>query len=171
MQISNSSSTLIILQTAKATVLNPDENHSTETRLLFDSCSQRTYCTDDLKRKLNLKKVRSEVILLKRFAPGEGVLKELDVLQICIKGKLKAINIYIEALCIPFICSTIPNQDIDFSENSTKHLLRLQLADTYDNNNKPVDILVGLDYFYNFISGKIIKGAANTLEALECNLG
>ena len=28
-----------------------------------------------------------------------------------------------------------------FSENSTKHLLLLQLADTYD-NNKPVDILV-----------------------------
>ena len=57
LQISNSSSTTIILQTAKATVLNPEENHSTETRLLFDSCSQSTYCTDDLKRKLNLKKV------------------------------------------------------------------------------------------------------------------
>ena len=75
LQISNSSTT-IILQTAKATVLNPDENHSTETRLLFDSCSQRTYCTDDLKRKLNLKKVRTEVILLKHFASDEGVLKE-----------------------------------------------------------------------------------------------
>ena len=47
-QISNSSTT-IIFQTAKATVLNPDENYSTETRLLFDSCSQRTYCTNDLK--------------------------------------------------------------------------------------------------------------------------
>ena len=75
LQISNSSSTTIILQTAKATVLNLDENHSTETRLLFDSCSQRTYCIDDLKRKLNLKKVRTEVILLKRFALDEGVFE------------------------------------------------------------------------------------------------
>ena len=129
LQIINSSSTTIILQTAKATVLNPEENHSTETRLLFYSCSQRTYCTDDLKRKLNLKKVRAEVILLKRFASDERVLKELDVVQICVKGKLKAINTYIEAICIPFICSPIPNKNIDFSENSTKHLLRLQLAE------------------------------------------
>ena len=88
----------------------------------------------------------------------EGVLKELDVVEICVKGKLKTISSYIEALCIPFICSTIPNKNIDFSENSTKHLLCLQLADTYDNSNKHVDILVGLDYFYNFITGKIIKG-------------
>ena len=120
LQISNPSSTTIILQTAKATVLNPDENHSTETRLLFDSCSQRTYCTDDLKKKLNLKKVRTELILLKRFASDEGVLKELDVVQICLKGKLKAINTYIEALSIPFICSPIQNQNIDFSEKNNE---------------------------------------------------
>ena len=80
-------------------------------------------------------------------------------------------NTYIETLCIPFICSPIPNQNIDFSGNSTKHLLRLQLADTHDNNNKPVDIPVGLDYFYNFITGKTITGAPNTLVALESNLG
>ena len=67
LQISNSSSTAIILRTANATVLSPDENHSTETRLLFDSCSQRTCCTDDLLRKSNLRKVRFEVILLKRL--------------------------------------------------------------------------------------------------------
>ena len=120
--------------------MNPDENHSAETRLLFDSRSQRTYCTDDLKRKLDLKKVRTKVILLTRFASDKGVLNELDVVLICVKG-------YIEALCIPFICSRIPNRNIDFSENSAKHLLHLQLADAYDNNNKPLDILVGLDYF------------------------
>ena len=152
--------------------MNRDENHSPETRLQFDSCSQRTYyCTDDFKSKLNLERVRTEVILLKRFASDEGVLIELDVVQICVKGKLKTINTYIEALCIPFICSPIPNQNTDFSENSTKHPLHLQLANTYDNNNKPVDILVGLDYFYNFITGKTIKGAPNPLVALESNLG
>ena len=93
------------------------------------------------------------------------------VVQICLKGKLKTINIYIEALCIPFICSPIPNQNIDFSGNSTKHLLRLQHVDTYGNNNKPVDILAGLNLFYNFTTGKTIKGAPNALVALESNLG
>ena len=139
LQISNSSSTTIMLQTAKATVLNPEENHSTEKPLLFDSCSRRAYLTDDLKRKLHLKKVRTEAILLKCFASEEGVLTELDVVQICIKRKLKVINTYI-ASCVPFICSLIRNQNIDFPENPTKHLQRLQFSDTYDNSNKPVNI-------------------------------
>ena len=47
-------------------------------RLLFDSDSQLKYGTDDLKRKLNLRKVRAAVILLKYFVLDEGVLKELD---------------------------------------------------------------------------------------------
>ena len=94
LQISNSSLSTIILQTAKATVLNPDENHSAETRLLFDSCSQRTYCTDDLKRKLDLKKVRTKVILLTRFASDKGVLNELDVVLICVKGYIEALKHY-----------------------------------------------------------------------------
>ena len=111
------------------------------------------------------------MILLKCFASDEEVLKELGVVQICVKGKLKTINTYTEALCIPFICSPIPNQNIDFSGNSTKHLLRLQHGDTYDNNNKPADIFVGLDHFYNFITGKTIKGVPNTSAALESNLG
>ena len=51
--------------------------------------------------------LRTEVILLKRFTSDEGVLKELDVVQICVKEKLKTINTYIEAFCIPFICSPI----------------------------------------------------------------
>ena len=71
-----------------------------------------------------------------------------------------------------FNCSIIPNQNIDFSENSTKHhLLRLQLSDRYDSNNKPVDILIGLDYFSNFITGKTIKSTPNTAVALESNYG
>ena len=37
LQVNNSSFATIILQTAKATVLNTDENHSTEIRSLFDS--------------------------------------------------------------------------------------------------------------------------------------
>ena len=61
------------------------------------------------------------MILLKCFASDEGVLKELDVVQICVKGKLKTRNTYIEALCIPFICSPIPNQNIDLSANSNLH--------------------------------------------------
>ena len=84
------------------------------------------------------------MILLKSYASNEGVLKELDVMKKFLKQKLKTINTYIEALCISFICSLIQNQNDDFSENSTKHLLRLRLADMFNNFNKPINILVSL---------------------------
>ena len=35
---------------------------------------------------------------MKRFATEEGLLKERDVLQICVKSKTKCTNVYIEAL-------------------------------------------------------------------------
>ena len=51
-------------------------------------------------------------------------------------------------------------------ENSTKHLC-LQLADTYNNNNKSVGILVGLDYFYNFITRKTIEGSPKYFSSIK----
>ena len=43
----------IILQTAFIKVLNTEEKHFTNCRVIFDSGSQRTYCTEALKDTLN----------------------------------------------------------------------------------------------------------------------
>ena len=85
----------ILFQNAFIKVLNTEEKHYC--RVIFDSGSQRTYCTKSLKDILNLKPICSELILVKRFATEEGVLKEIDV-----KSKTKSTNVYIEALSIPF---------------------------------------------------------------------
>ena len=75
--------------------------------MIFDSGSQRTYCAEALKDTLNLKPIRSELILIKRFATEEGVLKEIDVVQFSVKSKIESANVYLEALNIPFLCSFI----------------------------------------------------------------
>ena len=49
---------------------------------------------------------------MKRFASDEGILRTLDVVHICVRGKTKPVNIYIEALCLPFQCSPLQNQDL-----------------------------------------------------------
>ena len=81
--------------------------------MIFDRGNQRTYCTEALKDTLNLKPICSELILIERFATEEGVLKEIDVVQICVKSKTKSKNVYIEALGIPFLCSSIQGQSIE----------------------------------------------------------
>ena len=74
---------------------------------LFDNCSQRKYITTSLKKKLKLRTIRKENILTQRFASDEGHTEELDVVQLCLRGKIKNLNCYVEALCVPYICSPL----------------------------------------------------------------
>ena len=73
---------------SKITFLHRTPLVAASVRLLFDSYSQPTYWTDDLKGKLNLKNVRAAVILSKRFASDEGVLKAWCDTNLC-KRKIK----------------------------------------------------------------------------------
>jgi len=105
-----------------------------------------------------LRTIRKEHVLIKRFASDEGILKLLDVVQVCVKGKTKNINTYIEALCVPLVCSKLEEQSIEhFDLQKYKYLYDLQLADE-NVSEKSVDILIGLDYYYTLISGKTIRG-------------
>ena len=44
--------------------------------------------------------MRKETNLMQSFKTDEGVLKILVVFQICVRGKTKNVNVYIETLCI-----------------------------------------------------------------------
>ena len=50
---------------------------------------------------------------MKRFATEEGVLKEIDLVHICVKSKTDGTNVYVEALSIPFLCSSIQGKSIE----------------------------------------------------------
>ena len=97
----------VLLHTTKAEILSSDENIKASSRILISQCSQGTYCTGSLRKTLKLKTVRKETNLMKRFSSGEGVLKILDVVQVCARGKTKNVNVFIETLCIPLLCSPI----------------------------------------------------------------
>ena len=152
--------------------MNTEEKHFANCRVIFDSGSQRTYCTEALKDTLNLKPTRSELILMKRFTTEEGVLKEIDAVQICVKSKTKSTNVYIEALSIPFLCSSIQGQSIETLDISKyNHLKNLDFADKYtsDNSEKSIDILIGMDYYFNFVTAKIKRGPPRCPVAIEIN--
>ena len=58
----------IMLQSAVVCVSNvKDYETSTISRVLYDNCSQRTYITTSLKKKLKLRTIRKENILIQRF--------------------------------------------------------------------------------------------------------
>ena len=90
-----------MLQSVVVCVSNvEDYETSTFSRVLFDNCSQRTYITTSLKKKLKLRTISKEYILIQRFASDEGHIEELDVVQWYLKGNTKNLNYYVEALII-----------------------------------------------------------------------
>ena len=44
--------------------------------------------------------MKKETNLMQSFKTDKGVLKILDVFQICVRGKTKNVNVYIVTLCI-----------------------------------------------------------------------
>ena len=94
---------------------------------------------------------------MKRFALDEGVLKILDVVQISVRGKTKNANVYIEALCVPLLCPPLQEQTLNgvFNE-SYDYLKGLALPDDHnDTTDKSVDLSIGLDFYFNFVTGKV----------------
>ncbi len=54
----------VLLQTAKAIVRNPNGESSCYTRILLDSCSQKSYINMRLKSKLGLLPIATETVLI-----------------------------------------------------------------------------------------------------------
>ena len=62
-----SSGEMVLMQTAMADIRNPDNGHRQNVRMLLDSGSQRTYITESLARRLNLKMGNRDDITLVTF--------------------------------------------------------------------------------------------------------
>ncbi|CAC5423016.1 unnamed protein product [Mytilus coruscus] len=119
------------MQTSQTTVSNTEVNE-TQVRLLMDSGSQRTYITEDLAKRLKLKKKATEEITLVPF--GENKPKTLRTTKIT--GSI---------LRRPL--------QMDVCENMKYLCNSLQLADTLPSGSQTstIEILVGNDYYLDII--------------------
>ncbi|KRX26299.1 hypothetical protein T07_8519 [Trichinella nelsoni] len=73
-----------------------------------------------------------------------------------------------EALCLPKICQKpklVPNV------HRLKHLTPLQLADDFTGNSGAFGVLIGLDYYYEFVDHKIKRGKKGEPVAVHSTLG
>ena len=176
---SNNSSTLLInnnsghtlLQTAKAWISSPMSENALMGRVLFDNCSQQTFLSERVRNKLNLPTSRKEKIMVKAFGSTEHKLQILDVVALKIQGLNSNRFNTIEALVVPTICSPLSSQTIDLAKEQYPHIQNLSLADTnIHNDDLNVDILIGANYYWNFITGAIKRGD-NGPVAVDTTLG
>ena len=83
----NNRSRKILLQTATTLAFNQDGRHSIPVRVLLDSGSQRSYITDNLKERLNLKPIRKETLSLNTFGDERIRTRRCDEVQVELKTR------------------------------------------------------------------------------------
>ena len=150
----------ILLQTARASVLDLDNKNSCNTRILFDTKSQRSFITEYVRKRLRLKTVRTEKISISVFGDSkEPRLENLHVVEFKIKHRVENSYSVVEALVYPVICSDIKGQLVSIAKEQYDHISRLTLANFDDQNECfPVGVLIGVDFYHKFFLEKIIKG-------------
>ena len=68
-------------------------------RLVFDSCSQRSYITEKLKTELGLPVIGRDLLLIKTFGQSDARLRSCEIVQVGIKTACEA-TVYIQAYVV-----------------------------------------------------------------------
>ena len=161
----------VLLQTATAEVVRPDnDSYSPSVRLVFDSCSQRSYVTKDLKDKLKLPVIGRESLLIKTFGESDARLRTCEIVQVGIKTVCDEI-VYIQAYVVPVICGPLTQQPTELAQSSCEHLHGLSLADRCGRGDLPISILIGADHYWSLVEGTVVRGAPWQPVALATKLG
>ena len=144
----------MLLQTATTYAYSQHSNRAIPVRVLLDSCSQRSYATNHLKKRLGLQPVKKETLNLNTFGQDKFTKQKCDVVSLNLKGK-EGKDIEISALCFEKICSPLPTK---IELDKYPHLMGLDLADSSlaENSHDEIDILIESDYYYDIVIGEIV---------------
>ena len=144
----------VLLQTATAIATNQDGSKSLSIKILFDSGSQRSYVSENLKTRLGLKSTKTESLHLNTFGDGNYRKQKCEVLSLPLRDINNDEIAAITVLSSPVICSPL-NTTVEVSKYP--HLQGLQLADS-SKSHKSIDVLIGSDYYWDFVTGDTVRG-------------
>ncbi|XP_071136873.1 uncharacterized protein [Mytilus edulis] len=156
----------ILLKTATAPVVYNDQQ--VECNIFFDEGAQRSFITQKLADKLEIKP--TEKVSIQHTAIGDLSQKDrnLDTATIQLQtdtGK----NIVINTLIVLEIAVLIHNS-ISQTSRSLPHLSGLKLADYVHSGDRfEINLLIRADHYWDIIEDKVIRGNGPT--AVQSNIG
>ena len=143
----------VMLQTATALATNEDGSKTAKVKILFDSGSQRSYITNSLKSRLNIKSKKTETLHLNTFGERSYRKQKCEVSPLLLRSN-KNEDILISTLSFPVICSPLSTK---IEVDQYPHLQGLQLADS-PGSNESIDVLIGSKHYWDFVEGDIVRG-------------
>ena len=141
-----------------------------EVRAILDLGSQRSYVTAKVQEALNLKRVRSESMIIKTFGSDDGDQRACDIVELRILTKDGG-SLTFSTVVVPHICDPVQMQPITPCKGVYQHLSDFELADSGDGTTElEVDMLIGSDYYWRLVTGRVVRGPKGPT-AVETRLG
>ena len=121
--------------------------------------------------KLNLRTISRQNIIVKTFGSVTEQAQTVDDFQLNVKTP-EGENILITLYAVELICEPLQCQFIAQAVANNPRLLGLTLVDYSANETDGVvvDILIGVDQYWNFVTGNIVKGVRGPT-AIHTKLG
>ena len=150
--------TPVLLQTATTMVYKKSRPAvPLKARLILDSGSQKSYISADLRSKLKLPSEQSTTLSIKTFGAQHEKTQICDAVELGLKTKLGS-DLELTLYVVPFICEPLSGQPTNIAVERFRYLSGLDLADPDDTENLSISILIGADYYWKVVTGKIIHG-------------
>ena len=141
----------VVMQTAVVQVISPDNpNSTTSARILFDTGSCRSYVSQSLQAQAKLQCLGQDSIALATFGSTSRNTTNYPRVEVNIKQNDSTL-LLISANVIPKI--TAPIRRVSLNTCTHPSLRQLPLAEPLDSTSDrlEIDILIGLDHYYEII--------------------
>ena len=148
----------ILLQTASAVVFNPCDSTSSKLRIMMDSGSQCSYLTQRARDTLHLQTVARQRLAITAFGSERAGPRLCEVVRV------------IHLFVVPHICEALTAQPIDKCLEHYPHISGLDLADNPLDETREIDVLMGSDFYWEFVTGEVVRGVEGPV-AINTTLG
>ena len=151
--VDNTGEETVLLKTAIVSISDVEGEYSCKDRLLLDDASTKSYITKRLRDQLNLRPISNRRIMIKG-ACASTTVSDCEVVQLRIQTLEPNVYICITASVLDEICHPLDGQTIKLATKKYPHISNLKFSDvSHDETSKAVGILVGADYYYEFLTG------------------
>ena len=133
-------------------LMNHDGKCETKTRLLLDCVAQRSYISEELVKKMNLKPINKNLLIVYTFGTTKPKNIESPVVELGILLN-NGFTINIKANVVPNVTGSFERKPVN--NKSIKEILRkYELADTLRSSCEKcdIDLLIGNDYYADIVS-------------------
>ena len=144
------------------------QNTSSKVRLLLDSCSNQSFVSPELVKKLKLPIKGQAKLSINSFDKGV-VTKVYDICSLTIKSLTNNQSVVIDAF-VSDLCHPLATPKVNLSRFN--HLKDLQFTESYDKPmDRTIDVLIGFDHLYDIQLSEVRRGVQGGPVALSTKFG